>query len=120
MDRVSPLLDVAGELLVVTTDDHDQTVEKNRLPLAPSSLSLRLQQMARAGIEVVICAGLSRPLEDTLTAAGITVIPETCGPVHEVVAAFLDGRLSGPFYRMPGACGRRGRFRHRRGRRGRP
>jgi predicted Fe-Mo cluster-binding NifX family protein len=59
---------------------------------------------------VLICGAISRPLEAMLLSAGVEVIPQTCGPVEEVLKAFMSGKLTEKAFLMPGCCGRRRRF----------
>jgi len=66
-------------------------------------------------MSVLICGALSQALEALLLAAGLQVVPNTCGPVEEVANAYLSGRLTEGAFLMPGCCRRR-----RRVRRGRP
>ena len=56
---------------------------------------------------LLICAAISRPLERDLVAAGIEVIPEVCGPLDDVVHAYLVGRLGDRRFAMPGCSERR-------------
>lgn len=117
-DRVSPVFDVARQLLLV---DAEQGAEAGRTEqvLEEDSLELRARRLAELGVNVLICGAISRPLESMLGAAGVEVIPQTCGQVNEVLGTFLSGQLVGDALVMPGCCGRRRRFRggRRRGRR---
>jgi len=107
--RVSPVFDVAGNVLVVEVDDG---VEQARRDVVfdvehPQGRAVRLTE---AGANVLVCGAISRPLEMAISAAGIDVIPQTCGEVERVLAAFIDGRLDQGAFLMPGCCGRRRRF----------
>lgn len=112
--RVSPVLDVARRLLVIDADS--QSVRgRQELPLADAALAARVRCIRTAGVAVLICGAVSWPLENALSAAGIRVLPQVCGPVEEVVSAYLAGQLDGPAFLMPGCCGRRARHRGERG-----
>ena len=115
--RVSPVFDVAGNLLVVEIRDG---VEHSRedVPLDAEDPQLRAARLAQTGADLLICGAISWPLEMALSAAGIDVIPQTCGDVEQVLAAFAQGQLQQDAFLMPGCCGRRRQFRARR-RRGR-
>ena len=115
LGRISPVFDVAANVLVV---DIDGGVERARGDVAfdvedPHGRAARLRE---TGANVLICWAISWPLEMAVSAAGIEVIPQTCGEVERVLAAFLDGRLNQGAFLMPGCCGRRRQFRMRRGR----
>jgi len=80
---------------------------------------LRAARLTQTGANVLVCGAISRPLELAIMAAGIEVIPQTCGEVETVLAAYTDGRLYQGDFLMPGCCGRRRRFQGGRGGRGR-
>jgi len=106
--RVSPVFDVAGNVLVVEAEGG---VERSRqdVRLDAENPQVRASRLVQMGADVLVCGAISRPLELAVAAAGIEVIPQTCGPVDEVLMAFLDGRLSQGAFLMPG-CGQRPRI----------
>jgi len=109
--RISPVLDVAGNLLVIEVERGRETsrIEKKLLHQDPFS---RAREISGLGVEILICGAISWPLEMALSAAGVQVIPHTCGPLEDVVKAFLNDGLCADSFLMPGCCGRRRRFRH--------
>ncbi len=109
-DRISPVLDVAGSLLVVDLEQ-GRPVHRAYLDLHEEGVLDRARRIGQLGIEVLICGALSRPLELALDAAGIRLIAQTCGEVDEVIEAFASGRLRQRRFRMPGCCGCRRRLR---------
>ncbi len=111
-DRVSPVFDVAQAVVLVELDG-DQELGRQTVPLHSQDVARRVAELSQHGVHVLICGAISRPLEATLGAAGIRVIPQTCGPVEEVLRAFVAGQLNDQAFLMPGCCGRR---RHRGGR----
>ncbi len=114
--RISPVLDEATRLVLVETG-HGREVRRETRTLTRFDPWGRAREIWLLGTQVLICGAISWPLEMALHGAGITVIAQTCGPVEEVLAAFVNGRLVNDAYVMPG-CGRRrgSRFRHRGGR----
>ena len=113
--RVSPVLDVAKRLLVVDAED-GAAGGRHELELADSQLAARAKQISELGVEVLICGAVSWPLEAALVSSGVRVVSRVCGPVEEVLRAFLAGTLTDEAYLMPGCCGRRRRGRWRVGR----
>jgi predicted Fe-Mo cluster-binding NifX family protein len=111
--RVSPVFDVAGQLLVVELNGSvESTRRQESLPdEAPERRTQRLQIL---GVETLICGAISRPLEALLAAGGIEVIPRICGETEDVLRAFLSSRLQDDQFAMPGCCGQK-RRRHRGG-----
>ncbi|HPG68846.1 MAG TPA: NifB/NifX family molybdenum-iron cluster-binding protein [Candidatus Hydrogenedentes bacterium] len=115
--RVSPVFDVAAQLVVVDVED-GQVRERRMVAMTADGLQARAEHVAELGVNVLICGAISWPLELALSNAGVEVVPQTCGEVEDVLAAFVAGRLGHDAFLMPGCCGRRRRFRKqcRRGR----
>ena len=118
MDRISPVFDVAGRLLVAELDGQSVQDQAER-PLDVAEPGARAKRLSEMGVDVLICGAISRQLEARLTAAGVSVIGQTCGAVGEVLDAYLNGRLEEPRFAMPGCCGNRHRARGGNGGRGR-
>jgi len=116
--RVSPVFDVAGNMLLVDVADGREQARRN-VAIAAEQPQARANLLVEHGVTVLICGAISWPLERALSAAGIAVIPQTCGDVEQVLAAFINGQLQQDAFLMPGCCGRRRQFRARcrRGRR---
>jgi len=111
--RVSPVFDVAKHLIVAEFVE-GREARREEVALEEASLAGRVRRLVDLGADVLICGAISRPLEATLAAAGVRVVPQTCGPVEEVLKAFASGRLTEKTFLMPGCCGRRRRLRGRR------
>jgi predicted Fe-Mo cluster-binding NifX family protein len=118
--RISPVFDVAGQLLLIELADGQEVAREER-PVEGTSVDERARKLVELGIETLICAGISQPLEAMLANRGIRVIARVCGGVEEVLAAFLAGHLGEERFAMPGCC-RQMRRRHGGGcgRRGKP
>jgi len=118
--RVSPVFDVAGQLLVVQTDGSVELARRQEA-IPEEDPHRRVQRLQALGVETLICGAISRPLEDLLVAGRIDVIPRICGDAEDVLRAFLSVELEEDRFAMPGCCGqkqrrRRGRCRRRGGR----
>ena len=109
--RISPVFDVAGQLLLVELVDGREVARQERM-VDETAADERSRKLAELGVETLICAGISQLLETGLADRGIRVIARVCGNVEEVLAAYLAGRLSQARFAMPGCCGQR-RRRHR-------
>lgn len=110
--RVSPVFDVAKRLLVVELEG-DREVSREEAAIEETQLMARAKRVTQLGVDVLICGAISMPLEAMLASAGARIIPHTCGPVENVLRAFVSGRLTDRAFLMPGCCGRRPRFRRR-------
>ncbi len=118
--RISPVLDVAGQLLLVELSDGREVARDEQI-IWESSLDQRVKRLAELGVGTLICGGISQSLKAMLADCGIRVIACICGGVEEVLAAYLAKQLGEDRFAMPGCCGGR-RQRHRGGcrRRGPP
>lgn len=105
------MFDEARRLLVVCVEGGGETSRREER-IDETDLARRALHVAGLGVDVLICGAISWPLEASLASAGVRVIPQTCGPVEDVLNAFVSGRLTDGAFLMPGCCGRRRRRRH--------
>jgi predicted Fe-Mo cluster-binding NifX family protein len=111
--RISPMLDVAGSVLVAGVTD-GRVTSRSEVGVTQSDAQELVKMLRQLGVDVVICGAVSRELEMGLHAAGIELSAHICGPVEEVLTAYIENRLEGNAFRMPGCCGRRRHDRDRR------
>jgi predicted Fe-Mo cluster-binding NifX family protein len=102
--RISPVLDAAVRLLLVTRRRGKEVERKEFLlsPLPPEGLA---RSVAELRVDVLLCAALSEPLLRALERRGVRVKPHLCGEVESVLRAFGCGRLTRQEFRMPGCWG---------------
>lgn len=100
------MFDVAGQVLVVEVAEGRETAREVQT-LTEATADTRIRQLAAMGVQTLVCAGISQPLEVGLTACGIRVIAQVCGHVDEVLSAFIAGRLEEERFAMPGCCRQR-------------
>ena len=103
-DRISPLLDTAARLLLVTWQRGKEVARKEFFlsPLSPEDLA---RSVAELRVDVLLCAALSEPLRRALERRGVQVQPHLCGEVESVLRAFDCGQLQRDEFRMPGCWG---------------
>jgi predicted Fe-Mo cluster-binding NifX family protein len=106
--RISPVFDVAGQLLLVELTDGREVARQEQM-VDETSADERSRKLAELGVETLICAGISQSLETGLADRGIRVIARICGNVEDVLAAFVARRLREERFAMPGCCGQRRR-----------
>ena len=111
--RVSPVFDVAGNVLIVDIDDGVEQARRD-VVVNVENLQGRAAWLAEIGADVLVCGAISKPLEMAVSATGIEVISQICGDLECVLAAFIDGRLDQGAFLMPGCCGRRRQVQARR------
>lgn len=117
-ERISPLLDAARTFLLVTTGSDGALTQEQVLVPDPDPVR-KVKRIIELGASVLICGAVSWPLEAMLMSAGVRVVPNTCGPVQEVVKVYFADALTEQSFLLPGCPGRQQRHRHRHGRRGR-
>jgi predicted Fe-Mo cluster-binding NifX family protein len=114
--RISPVLDAARTFVLVSAGSSG-VVTRQEAHITDEDLVTKARRIAGLGAEVLICGAISWSLEALLVSAGMRVIPNTCGTLDEVIAAFFSGELTERAFLLPGCPGRQHRHRHRHGRR---
>lgn len=89
---VSPVFDVARNLLSVLIRD-GQGHDRREATLETADPFLRAKKIEDLGVNVVVCGAISRVYEAALRRKGIKVISLVCGPIEDVLSAYLDGTL---------------------------
>ncbi|MCL6545316.1 MAG: hypothetical protein K6T61_08795 [Bryobacteraceae bacterium] len=108
--RVSPVFDVAGSLLLVDLEN-GREVPCRVCKLSRTGLAARAAELRELGVDVLLCGAISAPLEALLMCSGVRVISFLCGPVEEVVKAYVNHAVPRPEFWMPGCGGPHKRFR---------
>jgi predicted Fe-Mo cluster-binding NifX family protein len=99
--RVSPVFDVAGNLLLIDIENGREIRREERRFLSTNPLG-RVTEFLRIGAGILICGAISAPLQARLISAGVQVIAFACGTVDDVLAAYLKGTLTSQAFVMPG------------------
>jgi len=109
--RVSPVFDVAGQLLLVELVEGVEASRREH-PLTDAEPEDRAVQLSDLQVETLICGAISQALEALLAQNGVKVYGRICGNVDDVLRAFATGTLGAARFAMPGCCGQaRRRFR---------
>ena len=106
LDRISPVFDVSGHILLVDIENSHEVRRNERVLVEEDPLD-RARQVAQFGVQVLICGAVSWSLENALSSMGVRVIACICGPVERVIQAFKEERLDEGGFTMPGCQGRR-------------
>jgi predicted Fe-Mo cluster-binding NifX family protein len=111
-DRLSPVLDVARQFVLVNVEADDM-LRRTEARIEHTDPVTRAKRILEFSPDVLVCGAISWPLESMLVSAGVRVIPNICGPVEEVLAAFMADRLNEQAFLMPGCTANGRRFRQR-------
>jgi len=113
--RISPVFDVATRLQLLDVERGDLRATRE-VPLVTTDPVSRAGELARLGVNRLVCGAISMPFGAALAMRGIDVISFVTGSAEETARACLAGRLPSAAFAMPG-CGRgmgrgmgRGRF----------
>ena len=107
-ERLSPVFDSAGNVLLIDIENGRERQREER-QLTRTGIMARADEFLKFGADVLICGAISAPLEAALGSSNVKVIGFTCGPVDDVLRAFLNGDLASRTFVMPGCQGWRRR-----------
>lgn len=100
-NRISPLFDSAGTLLVA--DIEGRGIKNKRLePFEYKSPFSRVERLAELGVDVLICGGISDFYANLIEARRIQIVPFATGAADKILKAFINGHIYRKDYRMPG------------------
>lgn len=104
-DSISTVFDVARQLLVLEMNGTNGQ-QRTMIKIDAADPVNRASQLREQKIDVLICGAISRPLQASISARGITIYPFVRGAVEDVIAAYQSGRLGHAVYALPGCRGR--------------
>jgi len=100
-DRLSPVFDVAGRLLVVSIQEGRETY-RFEAEVLDLSITRTCQLLKLLDIDLLICGAISTAYLGAVQSTGITVIAGITGTIEAVIAAHIRGRLMQPQFFLPG------------------
>ena len=104
--RISPVLETCLCVSVIEIEEHCE-IGRDEIRLGGLGLQERLKIFQEAGIDILICGGISEYVYQLFENANIQVISGIAGDLEEVLQAFKNGRLEQAFFYMPGYCGKK-------------
>ena len=109
--RISPRFDCAPSLLLITTDNEGrEIIERNEIVFQSINYIERINQLKTAGVDVVICGGISSEMQELLYGKNIEVIPWVTGDVLQALRLFMQGKLKPGAILCPGRRARQWEF----------
>ncbi len=115
-DRISPLMDTAGHLLLVEISE-GREVSRETISIPDANIWEKVDFLRSLKINILICGAISHRFESLLVTAGIQPYPWFRGDVEEILTAHCRGNLHDGNFLLPG-CRRRRQMRGQRCRRG--
>ncbi|MGA1867371.1 MAG: NifB/NifX family molybdenum-iron cluster-binding protein [bacterium] len=100
--RVSPVFDFSHRLVIAEGDKEGMKKSRKEIILSGLEFHERAKTLKEAGIEIIICAGISGMLMKELFSLGIEVLSGIVGDVEEVLVAYEQGKLNESRFFMPG------------------
>jgi predicted Fe-Mo cluster-binding NifX family protein len=121
-ERVAPVFDVAGQVLVVDIEQ-DRIVHEEIVDISAAQAGDKMARLKQLGVGQIICGAISRPMQAEVEAQGIRVAGFVAGNVRDILQAFIENRLDNATFAMPGCrgkgwgrgCGRQHQCRNRHG-----
>ena len=102
-NRISPVFDVAHDLLIVRIEDGN-VGEKRYYSFDPDKISSLIAMLDCQRVESLICGAISEVPARMIVDSGIHLIPFISGNVDQVLQLFAKGQSIVPGFLMPG-CG---------------
>ena len=112
-DRISPVFDVSGKILVLDVENNS-VVKETYAFFENDNHTYKISKLLDLNVETLICGAISNPFAEMITMQGIHTISFTCGKIADVIHAFLQDALPTQELSMPGCCGFRNRVRGQR------
>jgi hypothetical protein len=103
--RISPVFDVTRHVQLAQVEQ-GKILGQTEIDLAMEDPFRKVDRLAEAGVDLIICGAISRPVEAYALSRGLDIIPFTAGEAGRILAAYLDDALRQADFRMPG-CRRR-------------
>ncbi|MBI9078933.1 MAG: dinitrogenase iron-molybdenum cofactor biosynthesis protein [Pseudodesulfovibrio sp.] len=102
-NRVATLLETATELRLYSLEGL-RVVRSGMTAMPTAGACILPTYLKSMGVEIVICGGLSKAVQDGFEALGIQVISWVKGPIEVVLTAYLEDKLDTMI--MPGRTNR--------------
>jgi len=102
-NRVAPVFDVSGKVLLYESDG-ERLCSERMILLPDAGAAVKVSCLVEAKANVLICGAISKEALLTATNAGIKVYPFIAGDVRDIIQACLDSRFTEGDFSMPGCA----------------
>ena len=100
-NRISPVLDVARELILANIE-WKRVIDRKILIIDGNPLSGIATLLNNSKVDIILCGALSNVLLNTLRRHDIQVQSWLTGNIDDILEAFILGKLNDPRFKMPG------------------
>ncbi len=100
-ERVAPVFDVAGHLLLIEKDETG-ILTRTEIDMTANDGMDRVSFLLNLNVDEVICGAISKPVYHSAINNNIKVYPFVAGGIDEVVDAWKNDQLNALSYSMPG------------------
>ncbi len=100
-NRISPVFDAAGTLLIAEVQD-GTIVNKTYKPFRPEPAADMIDMLKQAGVSTLICGAISTGPADLITEHGICLVPFITGNALAVLDTYVTRKVIDSKYVMPG------------------
>ncbi|MDD3116693.1 MAG: hypothetical protein PHO45_04925 [Victivallaceae bacterium] len=105
-ERIAPVFDVAGRILIFEVSDKQQTGEISAV-LPSESAEAKIKFLTELKVDELICGAISCQVRLFAEASGIKVYGFIAGNYRKIIVAWCQNRLENGEYAMPGCNKRR-------------
>jgi predicted Fe-Mo cluster-binding NifX family protein len=82
--------------------DQDAIIAQREIDAPKEDAAHWCARLTAEGVSTLICGAITRHLGQQLDTSGITVVDGCCGQADDLLAAWLNGAIDQPQWRMPG------------------
>lgn len=102
-ERIAPVFDVAGQIVVIQRSDPHGTHQYTCLPMGSAAVKILFLQ--RQQIDILVCGAITQSTLQIAEAHGIEVIPFIAGGQQQVIECWLNDQPFEQNFVMPGCNG---------------
>jgi uncharacterized metal-binding protein/predicted Fe-Mo cluster-binding NifX family protein len=95
-DRIAPRCTIADSILLLTVA-RNKVRSQRVLPVRQHTWDELIQALLAAGVDILVCGGISRAARETVVASDVEVVENVAGTATEIVRALRVGNLHNGF-----------------------
>ncbi|MCG8571624.1 MAG: hypothetical protein MJB14_15930 [Spirochaetes bacterium] len=100
-NKISSVMDFSNRLSISKVNGNEWEILKG-VDFSNENLKIKLQVLLDNNIDLVICGVLSNYLSEMIIKQNIKILSGFCGPIEEVIQAYINNKLCIKKYMLPG------------------